>query len=127
MQSGVPSQFTLAAGPPPVHAASRSTSVSPCRLTRLPVRPGPFVRSDGVHVPPEAVQAWGVVTGERTAEVTICVDAGTLTGDRGVNHGRILINGPGVDPASLDLVLDADPPRWKMVLLGLGLCRAGSI
>jgi hypothetical protein len=127
-QAGVPSQFTFGRG---ATAGPRriplDLSVALPVNSALPVRTGPFVRSDGVHLPPEAVQAWGVVIGERTAEVTVCVDAGTLTGDPGVYHGRILINGPGVDPASLDLVLDAYPPRWKMILLGLGLCLVGSI
>ena len=127
-QSGVPNVFTFGRGA--VSGPRRiplDLSVALPVNSSLPVRPGPFVRSDGVHVPSEAVTAWGMVTGERAAEVTVCVDAGTLTSDPGVYRGRIVINGPGVEPASLDLVLDAYPPRWKMILLALGLCLVGSI
>jgi hypothetical protein len=127
-QSGVPSQFTFgrgaAAGP---RRIPLDLSVALPVNSELPVRPGPFVRSDGVHVPADAVRAWGMVTGERTAEITVCVEARTLTSDPGVYRGRILINGPGVESASLDLVFDAYPPRWRMILLALGLCFIGSI
>ena len=95
--------------------------------SELIVRPGMFARNDGAQVAGSAVTAWGVVTGARTAEVTVCVDDGALERDPGRYQGGVLVTDQRVNPTSIPVSFNAYPPLWRMILLFAVLCIIGSI